>query len=100
MVAPPSESSEEEEEKEQVSHEDADTLDSWTENGPLKITNGMSTILACLLPVIAISVLSQIHGMGKLLSCLAGFAVAFTIILMVFTQGTSTRTEIFAATAA
>lgn len=77
-----------------------ETLETWGEKTPLRITSGISTVVACLLPVIAISVLSQLQGLQNLLLCLAGFAVIFALGLIFLTQGTSSRTEIFAATAA
>ncbi|ORY09025.1 hypothetical protein BCR34DRAFT_603173 [Clohesyomyces aquaticus] len=77
-----------------------ETIVSWSEKGALRVTSGISTVVACLLPVIAISVLSQLHGIRNLLFCLAGFAVIFALGLIFLTQGTSSRTEIFAATAA
>lgn len=76
------------------------TLVSWSENSALRLTSGISTVVACLLPVIAISVLSQLQGLKALLVCLAGFSLVFAIGLIALTQGTSKRTEIFGATAA
>lgn len=77
-----------------------ETLVSWSENSALRLTSGISTVVACLLPVIAISVLSQLQGLRALLICLAGFSLVFAIGLIALTQGTSKRTEIFGATAA
>ncbi|KAF2449756.1 hypothetical protein P171DRAFT_351404 [Karstenula rhodostoma CBS 690.94] len=76
------------------------TLVSWSQNSALRLTSGVSTVVACLLPVIAISVLSQLQGLKALLVCLAGFSLVFAIGLIALTQGTSKRTEIFGATAA
>jgi len=76
------------------------TLVSWSENSALKLTSSISTVVACLLPVIAISVLSQLHGLKALLLCLTGFSFIFAVGLIALTQGTSKRTEIFGATAA
>lgn len=77
-----------------------DTLESWGDKTALRVTSTISTVIACLLPVIAISILSQLHGLRNLLICLAGFAIFFALALIFLTQGTSSRTEIFAATAA
>lgn len=77
-----------------------ETLVSWSESGSLRFTSGLSTVIACLLPVVAISVLSQLHGIRELLLCLAGFSVVFALGMIFCTQGTSKRAEIFAATAA
>jgi hypothetical protein len=76
------------------------TIETWSEKTVLRITSGVSTVVACLLPVVAITVLSQLHGLRDLLLCLAGFAVIFAVGLIFLTQGTSTRVEIFTATAA
>lgn len=76
------------------------TLEYWSEDSALRLTSFFSTIVACLLPVIAISVLSQVHGTRNLLLCLAGFSLVFALGLIAMTQGTSKRTEVFAATAA
>jgi len=76
------------------------TIETWSEKTVLRITSGVSTVVACLLPVVAITVLSQLHGLTDLLLCLAGFAVIFAVGLIFLTQGTSTRVEIFTATAA
>lgn len=76
------------------------TLEYWSEDSALRLTSFVSTVVACLLPVIAISVLSQVHGTRNLLLCLAGFSLVFALGLIAMTQGTSKRTEVFAATAA
>lgn len=76
------------------------TLESWSEDSALRLTSGISTVVACLMPVIAISVLSQLQGLRNLLICLAAFSLVFAVGLIALTQGTSKRTEVFAATAA
>lgn len=75
-----------------------DTLATYSERGILRFTYSISTVVACLLPVIAITVLSEVHGQGNLLLCLAGFAVLFAIGLIFL--GTGSRIEVFGATAA
>ncbi|KAE9364222.1 hypothetical protein N431DRAFT_421083 [Stipitochalara longipes BDJ] len=77
-----------------------DTIETWSEKGMLKFTSGVSTVVACLLPVVAITVLSQVHGISHLLLCIAGFAVIFAVGLIFLTNGTSSRVDIFTATAA
>lgn len=77
-----------------------ETIETWSEKGMLKFTSGVSTVVACLLPVVAITVLSQIHGIRSLLLCIAGFAVIFAVGLIFLTNGTTSRVEIFTATAA
>ncbi|KAF2692108.1 hypothetical protein K458DRAFT_381932 [Lentithecium fluviatile CBS 122367] len=72
----------------------------WSERPALKATGAASTVIACLLPVVAIWVLAYVDGLNKLLWCITGFTLAFVLGLILLTQGESTRTEIFAATAA
>ncbi|KAH8660975.1 hypothetical protein BGZ60DRAFT_115900 [Tricladium varicosporioides] len=80
--------------------EKGETIKMWSEKGVLKFTSGVSTVIACLLPVVAITVLSQLHGKRDLLICVASFAIIFAVGLIFLTNGTSTRVEIFTATAA
>ena len=80
--------------------EKGDTIETWSEKGMLRFTSGVSTVIACLLPVVAITVLSQVHGTRNLLLCLASFAVIFAVGLIFLTNGTSSRVEIFTATSA
>jgi hypothetical protein len=77
-----------------------ETLATWSDKGMLKFTSSVSTVVACVLPTVAIVVLSQVHGLRNLLLCLAGFAVIFAMGLIFLTNGTSSRVEIFTATAA
>lgn len=79
---------------------DPKTLESASESTALRITSALSTVMACLIPVVAIAALTQLHGTRDLLICITGFAVLFAAGLIFLTQGTSSRTEIFAATAA
>jgi hypothetical protein len=80
--------------------EDQNTVKSMSELTALRLTSSLSTIIACLIPVVAIAVLTQVSGTRDLLLCITGFAVVFAVGLIFLTQGTSSRTEIFAATAA
>ncbi|KAL5397896.1 hypothetical protein PMIN02_001913 [Paraphaeosphaeria minitans] len=81
-----------------------ETLDSWSETVPVKLAKAMSTflqaVIACLFPVMAISVLSQLQGLRALLLCLAGFSLVFSVGLILLTRDSYKMTEIFAATAA
>jgi hypothetical protein len=80
--------------------ETQETLATWSEKGMLRFTNSISTVVACLLPTIAITVLSEVHGTRNLLLCISGFAVIFAVGLIFLTNGTSSRIDIFTATAA
>jgi len=79
---------------------DPKTIESVSEATALRFTSALSTVIACLIPVVAIAVLTQVKGTRDLLLCITGFAVIFAVGLIFLTQGTSSRTEIFAATAA
>jgi hypothetical protein len=59
----------------------------------------LTTIVACLLPVIAIVVLSKVHSMGMILGLIAIFNSVFAFGLVLISSGSS-RVEIFTATAA
>jgi hypothetical protein len=76
------------------------TLATWSEKGMLKFTASVSIVVACLLPIVAIAVLSYVKGLRNLLLCLAGFAVIFAVGLIFLTNGTISRVDIFTATAA
>lgn len=77
-----------------------ETIERISENTAVQLTSSLSTIVACLIPVVAIVVLKQLSRTRDLLLCISGFAVAFAAGLLFFTSGTSSRIEIFAATAA
>jgi hypothetical protein len=77
-----------------------ETLAKYSERGILRFTSAVSTIVACLLPTVAITVLSQLHGTRDLLLTIAGFAVIFAVGLIFLTNGTASRIDIFTATAA
>jgi len=60
----------------------------------------VATIIACLLPTVAITVLSKIHETGQRLGAIAGFTALFAAGLMCLTKAGTSRVEIFTATAA
>lgn len=64
-----------------------------------RITSILTTIVACLLPVIAIVVLSRVHSMGMILGLIALFNSVFAFGLVLISAGSS-RVDIFTATAA
>jgi hypothetical protein len=64
----------------------------------MRCTNMITAVIACLLPVLFISVLSSIQSMRWRLTAIACFNILSTICLNVFT--TAKRVEIFAVTAA
>ncbi|KAF2627732.1 hypothetical protein BU25DRAFT_410864 [Macroventuria anomochaeta] len=80
--------------------EERNTVERKSEGAALRLTSSLSTIVACLIPVVAIVVLKQLSRTRDLLLCITGFAIFFAAGLIFLTQGTSSRTEIFAATAA
>ncbi|KUJ08852.1 uncharacterized protein LY89DRAFT_741686 [Mollisia scopiformis] len=64
-----------------------------------RVTSILTTIVACLLPVIAIVVLSRVHSMGMILGLIALFNSIFAFGLVLISTGSS-RVDIFTATAA
>jgi hypothetical protein len=75
------------------------TLNEYSESNILLFTSFVSTVIACLLPIVAIAVLSKLHRQPELIGLIALFTFLFAIGLMFLTGGTS-RVEIFTATAA
>ena len=65
----------------------------------LRFTSGVATVVACLLPTLAISILTTACGMTETLLYIGGFTALFSIGLMILTTDTS-RVQIFTATAA
>jgi hypothetical protein len=68
--------------------------------GLIRFTNYVATIIACLLPIVGIVVLSKLHTRSKILGFIALFTAIFAIVIMLSTDATTKRTEIFTATAA
>ncbi|RDW67566.1 hypothetical protein BP6252_08962 [Coleophoma cylindrospora] len=77
-----------------------DLLTKYTESGMLRFTSWVATIVACLLPIMAISVLSKLGSQDELLGVIAAFTAAFAMGLMCLTNASTSRVEIFTATAA
>lgn len=75
-----------------------EALTVYSQSSVVRFIRFFSTLVACLFPTIAISVLSQLHETRDLLLCLAGFALVFAAGLLFL--GAATRVEIFSATAA
>jgi hypothetical protein len=63
------------------------------------IASTITTVVASLLPIVAITILTKIHTMGETLGIIALFTALFAIGLSVLARE-STRVEIFTATAA
>lgn len=76
------------------------TLITYHEDRMLRFTSSVATVLACLLPTIAITVLTLLHTTAQLLGLIAVFTGIFAIGLLFLTDGTTSRVEIFTATAA
>lgn len=76
------------------------TLDTYSMNSMLRFTSFVATVVACLLPTVAISVLSTVHTTAMLLGFIALFTAIFAMGLMSLTDPGTSRTEIFTATAA
>lgn len=74
-------------------------LTSYSASWILRVTSILTTIVACLLPVIAIVILSRVHTMGMILGLIALFNTVFAFGLVLISS-TSSRVDIFTATAA
>ncbi|ESZ93177.1 hypothetical protein SBOR_6456 [Sclerotinia borealis F-4128] len=72
----------------------------YSEARMLRFTSAVATIIACLLPTVAIAVLSSLQSTGELLGVIAAFTAIFAMGLMFLTDAGTSRVEIFTATAA
>jgi hypothetical protein len=77
-----------------------DSMATYANANIVRFTSAVSTIVACLLPTVAIVVLSKVQGINHLLGCLAGIVVLFAAGLIFLTSGTVSRVEVFGVTAA
>lgn len=76
------------------------TLETYSEDRMLRFTSSVATVIACLLPTVAIAVLAKLHSTGELIGLIAIFTAVFAIGLMFLTDAGTSRVEIFTATAA
>lgn len=74
-------------------------LTAYSENWILRVTSILTTVVACLLPTVAISILARVHTMSMILGLIALFTAIFAVGLVLLSSGSS-RVEIFTATAA
>ena len=65
----------------------------------IRFTSAVATVVACLLPTLAISILTTARGITEILLYIGGFTALFAIGLMVLATDTS-MVQIFTATAA
>jgi len=89
-----------EEEAQVKSGEKRGSLSTYSMNRMIRFTNFVATIIACLLPIVGIVVLSELHTKAKTLGFIALFTAIFAIGIMVLTDKRTSRTEVFTATAA
>ncbi len=66
----------------------------------LKFTSFVATVVACLLPTLAIVILTRVETTAQKLGLIAGFTALFSIGLIWLTDAGTSRVQIFAATAA
>jgi len=76
-----------------------DTFETHSEKNMQRFTAAVATVVACLLPTLAIGVLTTARGMTQTLLYIGGFTALFAIGLMILAKDTST-VQIFTATAA
>ncbi|KAF7901752.1 uncharacterized protein EAF01_007051 [Botrytis porri] len=72
----------------------------YSEARMLCFTSAIATVIACLLPTVAIAVLSSLDSTKELLGVIAAFTAIFAMGLMFLTDASTSRVEIFTATAA
>ncbi|TGO44444.1 hypothetical protein BCON_0517g00020 [Botryotinia convoluta] len=72
----------------------------YSEARMLRFTSAVATVIACLLPTVAIAVLSSLDSTKELLGVIAAFTAIFAMGLMFLTEASTSRVEIFTATAA
>jgi hypothetical protein len=65
----------------------------------VRVTSIITTVVACLLPTVAISILAKVHSIGLILGLITLFTALFAIGLVLLSSSSS-RVEIFTATAA
>ncbi|KAH7011101.1 hypothetical protein EDB80DRAFT_384078 [Ilyonectria destructans] len=75
-------------------------LETYSEMKMLRFTSAVATVVACLLPTLAIGVLTTAKGTLQKLGYIAGFTAMFSIGLMWLTDAGTSRVQIFTATAA
>jgi len=79
---------------------DKENFRKYSEKTMLRFTSSVATVVACILPTLAISILTTAHGTLQILLYIGGFTALFAIGLMLLTNAETTRVEIFTATAA
>lgn len=97
---PPSSRSSASEIPTEESAKEQNTLNKYSEDRILRFTSAVATVIACLLPTVAIAVLAKLHSTANVLGGIASFTAVFAIGLMFLTDAGTTRVEIFTATAA
>ena len=60
----------------------------------------LATIVACLLPIVGITILSRLKTQDQVIGYIAIFTAAFAIGIMFLSDSETPRTDIFTATAA
>jgi hypothetical protein len=81
-----------------TSESDEDPLVVYKHRNVLRFTALFTTVIACLLPILSISILYSIGSMKARIGAMAGLNVLLTVCLALF--ATAKRVEIFAVTAA
>jgi hypothetical protein len=67
---------------------------------PICLISFMITVIACLLPTVAIVVLATVHTTKELLGLIALFTALFSMGLFVFSDQGTSSTQVFTATVA
>jgi len=76
------------------------TINEYHGRRMVQFTSFIATIVACLLPTVAIAILAQLHTIADLLGLIAVLTAIFAGGLMLLVDSGTSRVEIFTATAA
>jgi len=75
-------------------------MDSYSDLTMLKFTSFVATVIACLLPTIAIGIMTTAKTTRDKLLYIGGFTILFAIGLLWVAEAGTSRIQIFMATAA
>lgn len=75
------------------------TLVTYRASSIIGLISSMSTMLTCLLPAIAITILAQLHSLRDLILCLLGFTALFAMAIPYLSKDKRSKMDIFTASA-
>ncbi|GAB1316088.1 hypothetical protein MFIFM68171_06298 [Madurella fahalii] len=75
-------------------------VEEYSKSKIIRFTSFVTTVVACLLPTVAIVVLSTAETRGQIFAYISGFTAMFSMGLMWLTDAATKRVQVFTATAA